>query len=486
MPNKKVTRKRRPSGEVDIDNSKQTKVWNEDLIEEEKEKKTSSGRKKKQNKKKIVQATAVIEHEPNEQSGELSPMDEGNGNGIEDNLPDLTATEQFFEDDDLVDMAVSAEEEERFANEYDSNYHGESEISDQEDDCSKIAEEENQNNVVSNTRSNRREWENSDAEIILKNRRRRKQHVSSSNNNNLEQGKEKSGQLVDLNLSDDEFDAEEMKSMKKFARFLEKTGYIQKAKESTTSEKNRGNMETSENAKKTKPQRQEGMLSLNNTTAEDQLQLPESGSETTIYRRAVPMQLSGNNDHNDQMNKQTLELSKNRYSSSSDDEVNTSDELLDINSSNGRRVCDGNVDNIEVMRKAHTKNVIKHSNDQDEILYQRFVDCKLKEQRQEVCKRQQQNFRASLPDSHPQPSTSRGVEEVRCNSMVYSPEERSRQMIRQVEENKARILEVPGKQAINSQDDGDLLHSVLVDDQYALVGAHLDDATKNKIIEVIT
>ena len=66
-------------------------------------------------------------------------------------------------------------------------------------------------------------------------------------------------------------------------------------------------------------------------------------------------------------------------------------------------------------------------------------------------------------------------------------------MIRQAEANKAKMLEVPGTHDNQysrenvvrnlNQDRTDLLHSVIVDDQYALVSTHIDEATRAKIID---
>ena len=66
-------------------------------------------------------------------------------------------------------------------------------------------------------------------------------------------------------------------------------------------------------------------------------------------------------------------------------------------------------------------------------------------------------------------------------------------MIRQAEQVKARILEVPGKQDFNQFNQfqenflakltGELMHSVIVDEEFSMVAAHIGEALKKKIEE---
>ena len=58
--------------------------------------------------------------------------------------------------------------------------------------------------------------------------------------------------------------------------------------------------------------------------------------------------------------------------------------------------------------------------------------------------------------------------------------------VQQAEQAKARILEVPGKDVLNkdqflSKLTGELMHSVMVDEEFSMVAAHVNDNTKRKI-----
>ena len=61
-----------------------------------------------------------------------------------------------------------------------------------------------------------------------------------------------------------------------------------------------------------------------------------------------------------------------------------------------------------------------------------------------------------------------------------SPQEKARDMVKQAEQSKVKMLKVPGKTKF--KDEG-LLHSVLVDDQYKLLSTHIDEQTRRKICQ---
>ena len=76
-----------------------------------------------------------------------------------------------------------------------------------------------------------------------------------------------------------------------------------------------------------------------------------------------------------------------------------------------------------------------------------------------------------------------------------TPEERSRQLVRQAEKSKARLLEVPGmhnSDIIDSMEGqfkdklgvklGDMLHSVMVDETYSSIAAHVEEGLKRRIV----
>ena len=116
--------------------------------------------------------------------------------------------------------------------------------------------------------------------------------------------------------------------------------------------------------------------------------------------------------------------------------------------------------------------------DQEQILFQRFLDCRLKEYRKEVSEKEQRE--------------------------KQNAEDRSREMIRKTEEAKAEMLEVPGRNnefAHNEEralalyegeraehcgsdresNHSELLHSVIVDEDFSVIGSQVDDITKRKI-----
>ena len=66
--------------------------------------------------------------------------------------------------------------------------------------------------------------------------------------------------------------------------------------------------------------------------------------------------------------------------------------------------------------------------------------------------------------------------------VVKSPEEeRAHRVIREAEQAKARIMDMPGR-VQSGHLDGGLSHSVVLDEDYMLVASHLDSAIKEKIV----
>ena len=63
-----------------------------------------------------------------------------------------------------------------------------------------------------------------------------------------------------------------------------------------------------------------------------------------------------------------------------------------------------------------------------------------------------------------------------------TPEEHASQLIREAELSKARVMEIPGKSMeVNAGLSQELLHSVIVDEKYQAVASHVDASTKAKI-----
>ena len=67
-------------------------------------------------------------------------------------------------------------------------------------------------------------------------------------------------------------------------------------------------------------------------------------------------------------------------------------------------------------------------------------------------------------------------------------EERAKQMVQQAEAVKAKIFDISGRHDYanyyeNQKEQNLLLHSVVADDDYAIVAAHVDESLKRRIIE---
>ena len=419
---KQNKRSRQPSGE---DNEHKS-VAKEKLKEKLKVKKDKRERKDK--KKEEKQEDEIVGKQGNglDLSEDLNQQSSSAAN-FDSNL----VTERIADEDDVVDMGVLAEGE---RNNFPSDEEGEIES---EDEMDKEYEEPD---LSPHTQC-------SEVTEVTFNEQAR------SNNNNV---------AMEKSSDEDDFNQEEMKSMMKFAKFLEMNGYIKKV-ENTPMKPNdgiNGSGNTNENKRKNEKviySTNPGMLSAN--------------SETTIYERAVQMDI----EQDDQLNSK-------RGSTSSED-ANTSDELLEVN----RLVTTNVVTPLQI-------------DERDQVLYQRFLDCRLKEQRQEVRRKSivhppvlQKSFNAGQET----PGTSReGASGAKLKNSEITAADKACEMIHRAEENKARILEVPGNNeklryssgvfedlANEKQSGSDFLHSVLVDDQYAIVASHVDDNTRRKIIE---
>ena len=86
------------------------------------------------------------------------------------------------------------------------------------------------------------------------------------------------------------------------------------------------------------------------------------------------------------------------------------------------------------------------------------------------------NERSARRAQSPQPSTSGGA--GRQGQMIPTPAEKADRLIREAEGAKAKIFPLPGS------DFGDcrVLKSLMMDDQYMMVGAHVDEITHQKIV----
>ena len=64
------------------------------------------------------------------------------------------------------------------------------------------------------------------------------------------------------------------------------------------------------------------------------------------------------------------------------------------------------------------------------------------------------------------------------------------EMVRAAERSRARVFDVPGNDLVNSHvkinellNQHELFHSVMIDEDYLIVGMHVDDTTRRKIIQ---
>ena len=188
-------------------------------------------------------------------------------------------------------------------------------------------------------------------------------------------------------------------------------------------------------------------------------QLINSNSDLTIYERAVK--------------------DKNRNSSSSEEAADTSDETLNL---------DQNPDSDDT--GSPENNNVKKDNNTNKGQEVQFIECMI-DQIADATRQKRTDDRRSIDrrqDQAPVLSTSRGITRtVTAHRDEQSPEEIADQLIKQAELSKAQVYETPGKQI--PHDSGQILdlskqfiHSAMVDENYKIVGAHVDPAIKTKII----
>ena len=145
----------------------------------------------------------------------------------------------------------------------------------------------------------------------------------------------------------------------------------------------------------------------------------------TIYRGAVKMNISD-------------EDNENKHTSSSSDELNSSDEM--VNALNA--AC-------SINKSRNPAN--------EQVMYEQIVDCRLKEQRNLV----------TSGSTRPRTES----KELRAKeTRRLTADEKTRKMVQQA---KAKMFQVSGNP---------LFHSVLVDKEYAIIGAHVDKNLRCKII----
>ena len=294
-----------------------------------------------------------------------------------------------------------------------------------------------------------------DGELGSKNNKSRRR---SDMNENLNASGERESlkRAREENIFGKEFEDEaEIQSVMKFARFLEEKGYIrQRSPERSESRRDYND----NNKKKTESRGKKQLQQLSPMEAEE-----DNGSEVTIYRRAVPL-LS-------ELNEPKLDNQKlvNRISTSSEE-----DQSGDENQ--------GGIRTTDVSKNQQEIN--------DALIYEKFVDCHLREHRRESSlSTDRWNYDDLSRDEEPQPSTSRDqTENRRGPTLAVLAEEKTREMIRKAEVSKASMLQVPGKRVVTKEpiqvfSSNDLLHSVVVDEGYSAIGRHIDESVKRRIQE---
>ena len=228
---------------------------------------------------------------------------------------------------------------------------------------------------------------------------------------------------------------EEMKFMKRFALFMEDQGYIQKKDDN----KSQVEPSTSEwKNSKSKKQTNHGD-SGNLGKGDNEVAMVGSESELTLYNRAVEVSL---HDASEPM----------RMLTSSDEFNDTSDESIESMNSNDQNAYFEIVDqDVSIKRK-------------DQI---RWKDNKHNDQQRNVT-----------------------VERT------LTPKEKAEQRVKDAEKAKACLLQVQGKDDLESNKNGNdlskksrgegprgnLVHSVLVDEEYSAIASHLDDVMRKNIM----
>ena len=111
---------------------------------------------------------------------------------------------------------------------------------------------------------------------------------------------------------------------------------------------------------------------------------------------------------------------------------------------------------------------------EEHMLYQHFLDCRLKEQRVATKKGCNQNQPGTLAQHSFEDDYDFSDEEN--GQQLDSTDDRKRKMIKQVENAKAKMYDVSGELKDN------LLYAVIADEDYEIVGSHIDEVTKQKIV----
>ena len=369
----------------------------------------------------------------------------------------------FEEDNEIMDLEVTAEQERELLG-------GEPETSDMPAQFGD--REENMENMEEQLVDNVSEGD--DGCVIFQPQRRRPSgELDNSNDNASGSKKIRNAEESELGLKEDEA---ELQSMLKFTKFLEERGYIRQRSPERTQTKERNEREgksARENLNK-KARSQSKDEGINNILTTADIHNEDGDSVVTIYRWAIPMIMQQS-----YVEEENNKVTNNRISTSSEEDQ-SGDEITRI-----------------IPRDEEELNETSNETNK-QLLYEKFVDCRLREHRKESRETRPGERRYVVDDE--MPSTSRRKSYDTAPRMTLPPapprqtlaeiaEERTKELLRKAENSKANMLQVPGRESLDSNYDNvifsssDLFHSVVVDEDYSAIGKHIDEGLRKRIQE---
>ena len=341
MPKRTVTvmKKRRNSGESDVKDN-ELGVLGEPSNSKQKKRTSKSAERNEKSKEKrrnrSVSPTETMESLEGEDNGEVEELIQARREG-------RVLSASFDEGDDRVVMELMGRDD--FSDEGQTNSQNSEEDMDASDE-SETQESERESEGGRNTNDNSNE-------IVRRRESNGRSRSRSSDRAARPKTKKRSSAQYEDESSDEEMDPNEFRSMKKFAKFLEKTGYIKK--------QGGGDREH-----KKSPQRKQNNAEDRKGKGMNSLDSLISLSGTTIYERAVPMITDENNEISEEtIVDEDITFNK-RISSSSDELVNTRDELAPLDA--------------DVNNEMNENNTIMLNNN-DRFLFKQFLEYKMWERK---------------------------------------------------------------------------------------------------------
>ena len=386
----------------------------------------------------------------------------------------LTVTSaEVHMNNEIMDLQVTEQDEELLSNDEDSMPPLEGEVEEQE--VSELGSEDELLSEATESGSEDAEVSFGNLNTSHRSSERRSRSIEPAREELIEDIRATKGSQQGQGNSD-KYDAEELKSMEKFARFLEKSGYIQKASASRDTLippavcNSTGRKQTS---RKEATREREGRKtndrgkSIKNQETIPAVEVTPCLSETTIYHNTVPMEL----DTNELTNKEQPELNK-RTSSSSEEAalIDTSDELMDTSPSH----------NEFVGYESKQHETLSLSPNKEKILFKQFLEYRM----QVKDKDDRSKDRSSQQSEGDRDRTREGQQrQDPVEPSTSAAHDRTQQMLQHAEASKARIYQVGGKcnDSGHEFENSNLYHSLIVDEHYTLIENHVDEVTKRKI-----